>query len=154
MSISSDCTSSEYAIAGLVHLTVNFYRLDDSGCTELLEAIYVHPSLLSRDLKNAGFGGMLSTNERVEEMSFHDDTFNKDDWDTHVAARLECNLYRKWLPLIKKIEDASSTRAAVLARALAKFSSEPHLIWMLLNQNHDIVSSYQDSALDLYSIPS
>jgi hypothetical protein len=96
---------------------------------------------------------MLSVNERVEVMSFQYNAFDKDDWDMNVVPRLECNLYRKRFPFIQKIEEAS-TRAAVMARALVNFSSKPHLVWMLLNQNHDIVSSYLDSANDLNSIPS
>jgi hypothetical protein len=163
---------------GLVHLTVDFPPSDDSDRTELLEAISLHPSLRSLDLKMSpsppsldlamrysdtnlkkrreitkAVADTLSVNDRVEEMRFDDDTFDEDDWNAYVAPRLECNLYRKWLPSIQKIEDAS-TRAAVLARALAKFASKPHLLWMLLNQNHDIISSYLDSAHDQFSIPS
>jgi hypothetical protein len=61
--------------------------------------------------------------------------------------------YRKRFPSARKIEEAS-TRAAVLASALGKFSRKPHLVWMLLNQNRDIVSGYLDSAHDQTSIPS
>jgi hypothetical protein len=154
---------------GLVHLTVYF---DEGVCTksditELLESISLHPSLRSLDLNRHRRGidptkrreftkavaDMLSVNERVEAVSFHDDIFDKDHWDAYVAPRLECNLYRKWLPSILRIEEAS-TRAAVLARTLATFSSKSHLVWMLLSQNHDIVSSYLDSAHDPNSIPS
>jgi hypothetical protein len=71
---------------------------------------------------------MLSVNQRVEEMSFDDDTFDKYHRDAYVTPRLACNLYRKWLASIQKIEEAS-TRAAFLARALAKFASKPHLVW-------------------------
>jgi hypothetical protein len=84
-------------------------------------------------------------------MSYDEYTFDTDDWDTYVVPRLESNKYRKWLSLIQTIEEAS-TRAAVLARALAKFASKPHLLWMLLNQN-DIVSSYLDTAHARNSIP-
>jgi hypothetical protein len=96
---------------------------------------------------------MLSVNERVEVMSCDDNTFDKGDWDTFVVPRLECNLYWKRFPSIQKIREAS-TRAAVLARALAKFASKPHLVLMLLDQNHDIVSSYIDSAHGRNFIPS
>jgi hypothetical protein len=161
---------------GLVHLTVCFVSLDDSDRTELLEAISSHPSLLSLDFKMdctdidlkkrrefaKAVADMLSVNDRVEVMSFHNDTFDKKDWDVFVVPRLECNKYRKLFPSIQKIGEAS-TRAAVLARALAKFSrepllifmftSKPHLVWMLLSQNHDIVSSYLDSTHDRNSIP-
>jgi hypothetical protein len=95
---------------------------------------------------------MLSVNERVAVMSFYDDTFDQGDWDAFVVPRLECNKYRKRFTAIQTIGEAS-TRAAVLARALAKFASKPHLVWMLLDQNHDIVSSYLDSARDRNSIP-
>jgi hypothetical protein len=152
---------------GLVHLTVCFREKEAGNQTELLDAISLHPSLHSLDLKmdrpgidlkkrrevTKSVGDMLSVNERVEAMSFDDYTFYKEDWDAFVAPRLECNVYRKRFTAIQTIDEAS-TRAAVLARTLSKFSRKPHLVWMLLNQNHDIVSSYPDSALDHTSIPS
>jgi hypothetical protein len=99
---------------------------------------------------------MLSVNERVEEMRFKDDTL--DNWDAFISPpqRLKCNLYRKRFPSIQKI-GVAITRAAVLARALAKFASKLHLVLMLLNQNHDIISSFLDSTFTLnnqVSIPS
>jgi hypothetical protein len=96
---------------------------------------------------------MLTINERIEVVSFDDDIFDEDDWNKNVSPRLECNLYRERFPAIQTIGEAS-TRAAVLARALAKFASKPHLVLMLLNQNHDILSSYLDSAQDLNSMHS
>jgi hypothetical protein len=57
----------------------------------------------------------------------------------------------KRFPSASKNEEAS-TRAAVLASALGKFSRKPHLLWMLLNQNRDIVSIYLDSAHDQTSL--
>jgi hypothetical protein len=148
-----------HANKGLVHLAVEFDELDVTGWTELLAAISLHPSLRSLDLRcrswdakekrdlTKAVADMLSVNDRVEVMSFDDDAFDKDDWDVFVVPRLECNLYRKWFPSIQAIEEAS-TRASVLARALAKFASKPHLVLMLLNQNHDVVSSYLDSTQD------
>jgi hypothetical protein len=154
-----------HANKGLVHLKVEFHTMEDSGWTELLGAISLHPSLRSLDLRThrtdidlkkrrqftLAVADMLSVNDRVEAMSFHDKTFDKDKWDAYVSPRLECNLYRKLLLSIQEIGEAS-TRAAVLARALAKFARKPHLVWMLLNQNHDILSSYLDSTHDLNSI--
>jgi hypothetical protein len=148
---------------GLVHLTVYFRESDDNGRTELLEAIAMHPSLRSLDfvcycyskekrIFTKAVADMLSVNDRVEEMRFRRDTFDKDYWGAYVVPRLECNTYRKRFPSIQKIEEAS-TRAAVLARALAKFGNKPHLVWMLLNQSHDIVSSYIDAAHGRNSIP-
>jgi hypothetical protein len=83
---------------------------------------------------------MLSVNERIEKMRFYDNTFDEDDWNTQVSPRLECDLYRKRFPSIQKIA-VTSTRAAALARALAKIASKPHLVLMLLNQNHDVMLS-------------
>jgi hypothetical protein len=149
---------------GLVHLTVNVTVLDDIGRTELLKTISLHPSLRSLDLRcstryamerrdfTKAVADMFSINTRVEVVRFYYDTFDKDDWDMNVAPRLECNVYRKRFSSVLKIEE-TSTRAAVLARVLAKFASKSHLLWMLLNQNHDIVSSYLDSANDPQSPP-
>jgi hypothetical protein len=144
---------------GLVHLAISFLALDDSDRTELLKAISLHPSLRSLDLKMDRTGidlknrrettkavaDMLSVNDRVMAMRFHDNTFDKDNWDAYVSPRLECNVYQKLFLSTQKIGEAS-TRAAVLAGALAKFASKPHLVWMLLNQNHDILSSNLDSS--------
>jgi hypothetical protein len=152
---------------GLVHLKVPFFSLDDSDRAELFNAISLHPSLLSLDLavrysdidlnKRRDFtkavADMLTVNERVQVTSFHYQTFDKTDWDALVVPRLECNLYRERFLSIQKISEAS-TRAAVLARTLATFSSKPHLVWMLLNQNPDVLSSYLDSVHDQTSIPS
>jgi hypothetical protein len=150
---------------GLVHLKVKYIRLlDDSDIIVLLESISLHPSLRSLDLTmwnsdtdlmklreaTKAVADMLSINERIDVMSFDDDTFDKDDWDAFVAPRLECNLYRERFLSIQKIGEAS-TRAAVLASALGFFFRKPHLVWMLLNQNHDILSSYLDSAHDQVS---
>jgi hypothetical protein len=62
---------------GLVHLTVNFRVLDDSGRTELVEAISLRPSHHWEDIdpeKRREFAkavaDMLSVNERVEAMSY------------------------------------------------------------------------------------
>jgi hypothetical protein len=138
---------------GLVHLAAYFSALDDSDWTNLLKAISLHPSLRSLDLRcptsdakerqnfTKAVADMLSVNERVEEVSYHYHSFDNDDWDAFVVPRLECNVYRKRFPSIHKIGEAS-TRAAVLARALEMFASKPHLVWMLLNQNLDILSSY------------
>jgi hypothetical protein len=151
---------------GLVHLAFHVCEMDDWN--ELLESASMHPSLRSLDLTlrdslniypkkrrelTKTVADMLSVNDRVEVMSFPKNMLDKKDWDAYVSPRLECNVYCKRFPSILKIEEAS-TRAAVLARALAKFSSKPHLVWMLLSQNHDIISSYLDSANDLNSIPS
>jgi hypothetical protein len=144
----------------LVYLKVKYLgELDESDITELLGSISLHPSLeicewyidpkKRRDVTKA-VADMLSVNERVKEMSFDDDAFDEDDWNTNVVPRLECNLYRERFLSIQTMGEVS-TRAAVLARTLGKFSSKPHLVWMLLHQNRDIVSSYLDSAHDQVS---
>jgi hypothetical protein len=85
---------------GLIHLTVSFPALDDSCRAELSDAISLHPSLRSLDLKmdrmntdpkkRRGFtkavADMLSVNERIEVMPFYHYWFNKDDWDAFVKA--------------------------------------------------------------------
>jgi hypothetical protein len=45
---------------------------------------------------------MLSVNERVEVMSFHDQAFDKGDWDAFVAPRLECNIHLRRFPSLQK----------------------------------------------------
>jgi hypothetical protein len=151
---------------GLVYLKVKYCgKLDESDITDFLGSISLQPSLRSLDLtvwysgtnlkKRREFtkavADMLSVNDRVEVMSFDHDIFDKYDWNAYVVPRLECNLYRKRFLSAQKIEEAS-TRAAVLARTLVMFSKKPYLVWMLLNQNRDIVSSYLDSAHDQTSI--
>jgi hypothetical protein len=112
-----DCQVTQALVAalrenkGLVHLAVNFRGLDESDWTEsdnteLWESISLHPSLRSLDLNlrrrdidpmkrrevTNAVADMLKVNERVEVMSFHNNSFDKDDWDAYVAPRLECNL--------------------------------------------------------------
>jgi hypothetical protein len=146
---------------GLVHLIVTFLELDDIARTELFKAISLHPSLRSLDLEmlpsmqsdlqkrrefTKAVADMLSVNERIEEMDFYVDTFAEGDWMVLARTRLECNKYRKRFPSLQRIGEAS-TRAAVLATALAKFAHKPYLGCMLLSQNHDIVSSFFDPAV-------
>jgi hypothetical protein len=148
---------------GLVHLKVKYFsEFDESDITELFASIFLDLAMLRHwddtDLKKQRevtkvVADMLSVNDRIDAMRFYDDTFDKNNWDAFVAPRLECNQYRMLFHSIQKI-GVASTRAAVLARTLAKFSSKAHLVWMLLKQSHDILSSDLDSAHDQTSIPS
>jgi hypothetical protein len=65
----------------------------------------------------------------------------RDDWNVLVAPRVECNIYRKRISPIPKIE-ALSTRATVMGRALARVEKDPSLVWMVLSQNHDAICSF------------
>jgi hypothetical protein len=67
-------------------------------------------------------------------------------WNKFVAPRIECNVYRKWSVVLHTIGELSSN-SAVVARALARVARKPPLVWMLLSQNHDVLSSYLDEAL-------
>ena len=53
-----------------------------------------------------------------------------------MAPRLEINLYRQ------RFRALASGNASVMAQALARVKSNPLLIWMLLSQNADLVSSH------------
>jgi hypothetical protein len=125
-----------------------------------MAAISTHPTLCSlwfrvgrapsEDRKRArtkSVADMLLVNKRVDRIHFDSYTYDRDYWNACVAPVLDCNIYRDWIVAIQKIQDPS-TRAAVVARALARVESKPSLVWMVLFHNHDVVSSYVDEALD------
>jgi hypothetical protein len=101
---------------------------------------------------------MLLVNKHVDEIPFCcERSFRRDDWNALVIPRVECNLYRKRFVTIEKIQEPA-TRAAVVARVLARVEKKPSLVWMALSHNHDVVCSYlvvartQDD--DTVSVPS
>jgi hypothetical protein len=152
---------------GLVHFGLDHYGLDNHFWGELMAAISTHPTLRSlcfredraptsstKRARTKSVADMLLANKRVDRIHFDSDTFDRDDWNACVAPVLDCNLYRDWIVAIQKIQDPS-TRAAVVARALARVESKPSLVWMILSHNHDVVCSYVDEALDdSVSVPS
>jgi hypothetical protein len=112
------------------------------------------PSSSEKRDRTKAVADMLLVNKRVDRIHFDSDTFDRDDWNACVAPVLDCNLYRDWIVAIQKIQDLS-TRAAVVARALARVESKPSLVRMVLSHNHDVVCSYVDEALDdSVSVPS
>jgi hypothetical protein len=139
---------------GLFHFGVNECRLDGRCWSELMAAISTHPTLrtlnfqCTRDFsednkrdRTKAVADMLLVNTRVDRIHFDSVTFDRDDWNAFVTPRLDCNLHREWFVAIQKIQDPS-TRAAVVARALARVERKPWLVWMVLSQSHDIVCSY------------
>jgi hypothetical protein len=89
---------------------------------------------------------MLLVNKHADEIPFCGEvSLDLDGWNALVAPRVECNLYRMWFVAIQKIE-APSTRAGVVAQALARVERKPSLVWMVLTQNNDVVCSYLDEA--------
>jgi hypothetical protein len=138
---------------GLVQLRLSNCRFDESGFCKVLRAISAHPSLRILDLACWGLdmdgreaakavAEMLSVNKQLEEIRFNDDgLFDSLAWSALVTPRLEYNVYRKRFPAIQEIRPPS-TRAAVLASALAHVSNKPSPAFMLLRQNGDILFSY------------
>jgi hypothetical protein len=148
----------------LVHFGLRFCRLDDHFWSELMAAISTHPTLRTlkfRDIYNAdgrssssstkrertqAVADMLLVNKHIDEIPFCGEvSFDRDDWNTLVAPRVECNLYRKLFVPIQKIQEPR-TRAAIVAQALARVEKKPSLIWMILSQNHDVICNYLDAA--------
>jgi hypothetical protein len=148
---------------GLTHLGLNGCSLNDSCWSDILGAISQHPSLRTLNLSSIDgkldtteaikqIASMLKTNKHVEDIRFDNSTFDRYDWNKYdapglewnknVAPRLEYNLYQRRCRAIQKVT-VSSTRAAVLANALAHVESKPVLLWMLLSQNLDTITSYQ-----------
>jgi hypothetical protein len=149
---------------GLTNLTLHHYSLDNRSWSELMAAISTHPSLrmlklrsirdenrhepssyMKRD-RTIAVAGMLLGNTQVDEMPFDHDTFDKLKWDKLVAPIIECNLYRKRFPALQKIQ-VPSTRAAIIAMALARVASKPWLLWMVISQNPDVLCNYLDEHL-------
>jgi hypothetical protein len=150
---------------GLVHFGLYMYEMD--GWNEIMAAISTHPILRtlnfrfnrnsSADNKRArtkSVADMLLVNKRVDKIHFYSNTFDRDDWDAFVTPRLDSNLYREYFVAIQKIQDPS-TRAANVARALARVKKKPWLVLMVLSQNHDVACSYLSvSRDDSVSVPS
>jgi hypothetical protein len=92
---------------------------------------YPSPSV-KRDRTKA-IADMLLTNRQVDEISFDYHTFDEALWNMLVTPRIECNIYRKrFVPL--QMIGVSSTRAVLVASALARVTWNPSLVWMLLSQ--------------------
>jgi hypothetical protein len=149
-------TAALFENKGLVHLGLEGCCLNKKCFCKLLSAISEHPSLRTLDLTNfihdmatteatKAVAKMLSDNRKFEEIRLCDDDddspFDSSTWYALVTPRLECNIYRKRVPAIQEI-GLLSTRAAVLASALAHVSNKPWLVWTLVSQNHDILASY------------
>jgi hypothetical protein len=79
---------------------------------------------------------MLSTNEQIDEIPFDDTIFNRAEYDSKVAPRLECNLHRKRFRQI----GTSSARRALVGAALSKVNMNRSLIFLLVSQNRDLVA--------------
>jgi hypothetical protein len=148
---------------GLTHLSLRASRWDDRCWSDLLEAVSTHPSLHTLAFKNIHVEGgfpfqlrkaertkavadMLLVNKRIDEIPFDEHIFDGALWNTLVAPKLECNLYRKRFVPLQKIE-VPSTRAAIVARVLARVERKPWLVWMALSQNCDVLFGYLDDAL-------
>jgi hypothetical protein len=84
---------------------------------------------------------ILSVNDQLEEIRIHDNVLDSLAWAALVTPRLEYNVYRTRFPAIQEIR-VPSTRAAILASALAHVSNKPSPAFMLLRLNGDILSSY------------
>jgi hypothetical protein len=147
---------------GLVHLSIHDPLISTSCWSKVVCSISRHLSLRTLDFyvsesyesdeeakrqRTRAVANMLYVNRHVEEIQFYDSTYNRNEWDSDVVPRLECNIYRKKFPSIQTIEIAS-TRAAVLGAALARVSYAPSLLWMLLSKNQDtVVSRIETSSL-------
>jgi hypothetical protein len=130
---------------GLVHLGLSNCHFDESSFCELLRAISTHPTLRTLDLTfirisimngteaTKAVAEMLSVNKQLEEIRFrasYSSPFDCLAWHKLVTPRLECNVYRKRFPAIQEIRP-QSTRAAVMASALARVSNKPSPAFML-----------------------
>jgi hypothetical protein len=161
---------------GLVHFGLDGCKLEDHCWSDLMVAISTHPTLRTlkfRDIRHVdgqssspytkwartqAVADMLLLNKHIDDIPFdYVGTFDRDDWNALVAPRVECNLYWKRCAAIQKIK-APPTRAAVVAQALARVEKKPSLVWMVLSQSHDVISTYRGTAWtrenDSISVPS
>ena len=86
--------------------------------------------------RTKAIAAMLSTNEQVDEIPFDDLVFNRAEYDSKVAPRLECNLHRKRFRQI----GTSSVRRALVGAALSKVNMNRSLVFLLVSQNRDLVA--------------
>jgi hypothetical protein len=152
----------------LIHLMVCLDVVSEECWNEFMGAISTHPSLRTIDLyfeednkegivssnerndgakqrRTGAIADMLKVNRQVEKIVFHQNMYDQNEWCASVAPKLEHNLYRKRFLRISKIGELS-TRAAVLAAAMARVRSNPSLLGTLLSYNHDILVSCIASA--------
>jgi hypothetical protein len=144
----------------LSHLTFSCCTFGNQGSwRKLMAAVSKHPSLqrlefddhdyaldecsYTKRKRTRAVANMLSVNKLIDEIPFNDNTFDRGVWEALVVPRLDCNAYRKRFIPIQTIDDAS-TRAVVMAIALARVRSKPWLVSMLLSLNQDIICSYVD----------
>ncbi len=109
-----------------------------------------HRTLDFREIANgvpSSVADMLRVNKRVDRIHFYPDTSDRNCWNAFIVPIIDC----KCLVAIEKIQDPS-TRAAVVALALARVERKPWLVWMVLSQNHDVVYSYLGEARDDSSV--
>jgi hypothetical protein len=133
---------------GLAHLGLQRCDLDESGFCKTVRAISTHPSLRTLNLTSINIdmdvteavAEMLSHNAKLEEIRIDGYQYCS-VWAALITPRLECNVYRKRFHAIQEIR-VPSTRAAVLASALAHVRNKPSSAFMLLRQNGDILTSY------------
>jgi hypothetical protein len=112
----------------------------------------LNPSSSEKRDRTTAIANMLLVNKHIDDIPFCcEGSFDRDNWNALVAPRVECNLYREWFVAIQKIQDPS-TRAAIVARALARVEKKPWLVWMVLSQNHDVVCSYLGEAREDSSV--
>jgi hypothetical protein len=133
---------------------------DESSFCKLLRAVSKHPSLRKLDFTgidsdndtigtkaNKAAAKTIRDNKQLEGIrikdddDYYDSPFDPDTWHALITPTLECNVYRKRFPAIRKVVE-QSTRAAVLASTLAHVSNKPSPAFMLLRQNIDILASY------------
>ena len=125
---------------------------DEVWSSDLLQIIADHPSLCTLDLKYAVPDGdgltqyeklhltqqivsLLKTNQQLEKIEFHDENYDRVEWDTEVVPRLECNLYRKHSRAL-----AESGIDAVLADAMGHVSATPSNLWMFVSQHQGTIA--------------
>jgi hypothetical protein len=127
----------------LVYLGLQNCRLDKSNLCNVLRAISTHPSLRTLDFTgiNIDMDETEATKAVAEMLSHNIIPFASSAWDKIVTPRLEYNVYRKRFHAIQEIR-VPSTRAAVLASALAHVCNKPSPAFTLLRENGDIFASY------------
>jgi hypothetical protein len=155
---------------GLIHFGLDQCRFNGPCWMEFMTAISTHSTLRTLNFRyiydtngistsssekrdrTMTMANMLLVNKHIDEIpSCCEFSFDRDDWNALVVPRVVCNLYRKRFVTIAKIQDPS-TRAAVVARALARVERKPWLLWILLSQSHDVVCSYLGEARDDSSV--
>ena len=162
ISVLNTMTSALGENQSLHHFGLRSVKLRRRVWEDLMEKLSTHPNLRSLELpafqdpddlitndvstvdrtrkeRTMDIISLVSINTRIERIEVKENCYDDEIWSRRVVPRLECNRFRSRL---NSFHSGSVVRdEAVLGAAIASIATKPSLVWMLLAQSQDTVSS-------------